>query len=138
LEQVKYLCEHYRFAADQRLKVFNFFVVLTMFVEGGIFTAVEKNFHPLILALLGGFVMILVTVFWLMDVRSRELLRLAVPALQNLEQQYPEEARIFSNDAIRRGEIARYTFAYRVLLVGQLIFGFGVAAYGLYHWYITP
>ncbi|GAB2893851.1 hypothetical protein [Microbulbifer echini] len=138
MEQGRYLCEHYRFAADQRLKVINFFVILTMFVEGGIFTAMEKNFHPLILALLGGSVVILVTVFWLMDIRSRQLLRLAVPALKNLEQDYPEEARIFSNDAIQRGGVARYTFAYRVLLVGQLIFGFGVAAYGLHHWYFLP
>jgi len=137
LEQGQYLCEHYRFAADQRLKVFNFFVILTMFVEGGIFTAVEKDFHPLILALLGGFVVILVTVFWLMDIRSRQLLKLAVPALKTLEQDYPEEARIFSNDAIRRGDLARYTFAFRVLLAGQLVFGMGVAAYGLHHWYVT-
>lgn len=137
MEQGQYLCEHYRFAADQRLKVFNFFVILTMFVEGGIFTAVEKDFHPLILALLGGFVVILVTVFWLMDIRSRQLLKLAVPALKTLEQDYPEEARIFSNDAIRRGDLARYTFAFRVLLAGQLVFGMGVAAYGLHHWYVT-
>ncbi|WP_444929405.1 hypothetical protein ACJJIF_16435 [Microbulbifer sp. SSSA002] len=133
MEQGQYLCEHYRFAADQRLRVFNFFVVLTMFVEGGIFTAVEKDFHPLILALLGGFVVILVTVFWLMDIRSRQLLKLAVPALKTLEMGFPEEARIFSNDAIRRGEVARYTFAFRVLLVGQLFFGLGVASYGIYH-----
>ncbi|WP_444892624.1 hypothetical protein ACJJIE_18675 [Microbulbifer sp. TRSA001] len=138
MEQGQYLCDHYRFAADQRLKVFNFFVVLTMFVEGGIFTAMEKEFHPLILALLGGFVVILVTVFWLMDIRSRQLLKLAVPALKTLEMGFPEEARIFSNDAIRRGDLARYTFAFRVLLVGQLFFGLGVASYGIYHWYISP
>ncbi|AWF79651.1 hypothetical protein BTJ40_01725 [Microbulbifer sp. A4B17] len=138
MEQGQYLCDHYRFAADQRLKVFNFFVVLTMFVEGGIFTAMEKDFHPLILALLGGFVVILVTVFWLMDIRSRQLLKLAVPALKTLEMGFPEEARIFSNDAIRRGDLARYTFAFRVLLVGQLFFGLGVASYGIYHWYIAP
>ncbi|BBM00957.1 hypothetical protein [Microbulbifer sp. GL-2] len=92
----------------------------------------------MILALLGGFVVILVTVFWLMDIRSRQLLKLAVPALKTLEQDYPEEARIFSNDAIRRGDLARYTFAFRVLLAGQLVFGMGVAAYGLHHWYVTP
>ncbi|MCO1334138.1 hypothetical protein MO867_07250 [Microbulbifer sp. OS29] len=138
MEQGQYLCEHYRFAADQRLKVFNFFVILTMFVEGGIFTAVEKDFHPLILALLGGFVVILVTIFWLMDIRSRQLLKLAVPALKTLEMGFPEEARIFSNDAIRRGDLARYTFAFRVLLTGQLIFGLGVASYGFYHWYLSP
>ncbi|MDP5210961.1 MULTISPECIES: hypothetical protein [unclassified Microbulbifer] len=138
MDQGQYLCEHYRFAANQRLKVFNFFVVLTMFVEGGIFTAVEKNFHPLILALLGGLVIIVVTVFWLMDIRSRQLLKLAVPALKRLEQEYPEEARIFSNDAVRRGDVARYTFAFRILLVGQLLFGLSVATYGLHHWYIAP
>lgn len=135
MNERQYLCEHYRFNAEQRLKGFNFFVVLSMFAEGGIFTAVEKGFHPLSLALLGGFVVILSTIFWLVDTRSRELLSLAVPGLKELEQQMPEKARLFTRDSERRGVLARYTFAFRALLIGQFLFGSGVAAYGLYHWW---
>jgi hypothetical protein len=138
LNELQYLCEHYRFNAEQRLKGFNFFVVLTMFAEGGIFTAVEKGFHPLILALLGGFVVILSTVFWLVDARSRELLGLAVPGLRQLEQALPEKSRLFCLDKENRGSFARYTFAIRALLIGQFIFGTGVAAYGLYSWIFLP
>ncbi|MCX2795597.1 hypothetical protein Q2E61_01490 [Microbulbifer thermotolerans] len=134
MDEQQYLCEHYRFNAEQRLKGFNFFVILSMFAEGGIFTAVEKSFHPLSLALLGGFVVILSVVFWLVDARSRELLNLAVPALKRLEQELPETSRIFSRDSVKKGVFIRYTFAIRALLIGQLLFGAGVACYGLYHW----
>ncbi|WP_323845807.1 hypothetical protein [Microbulbifer magnicolonia] len=133
----QYLCEHYRFNAEQRLKGFNFFVVLSMFAEGGIFTAVEKGFHPLSLALLGGFVVILSAVFWLVDARSRQLLSLAVPGLKQLEQELPEKSRIFSRDSAQKGAVVRYTFAIRALLIGQFIFGAGVACYGLYHWILS-
>lgn len=130
--------EHYRFNAEQRLKGFNFFVVLSMFAEGGIFTAVEKGFHPLSLALLGGFVVILVVVFWLVDARSRQLLSLATPGLKALEQDLPEKSRPFTRDRHRRGTLVRYTFAIRSLLVAQFIFGTGVAVYGLYQWGFAP
>lgn len=134
MNETQYLCEHYRFNAEQRLRGFNFFVVLSIFVEGGIFTAVEKGFHPLILALLGGFVVILSTVFWLVDARSRELLSLAVPGLKLFEEALPERSRVFTRDSERRGVLVRYTFAIRALLIGQFIFGAGVAGYGLYQW----
>jgi len=134
LNEFQYLCDHYRFNAEQRLKGFNFFVVLTMFAEGGIFTAVEQGFHPLILALLGGFVVILSTVFWLVDARSRQLLSLAVPGLKQLERELPESCRLFCRDGDQRGVFARYTFAFRALLIGQFLFGSGVIGYGLYRW----
>lgn len=138
MNKQQYLCEHYRFNAEQRLKGFNFFVVLSMFAEGGIFTAVEKEFHPLSLALLGGFVVILCAVFWLVDARSRELLSLSVPGLKQLEKDFPESSRLFTRDSERRGSLVRYTFAIRLLLIGQFVFGVGVAAYGLHLWIFTP
>ncbi len=136
LNQQQYLCEHYRFNAEQRLKAFNFFVVLSIFAEGGIFTAVEKGFHPLILTLLGGFVLILCCVFWLVDTRSRQLLALAKPGLKLVEQELPPAARIFTRDSEERGPLVRFTFAIRALLAAQFIFGAGVAIYGLWQWLV--
>ncbi|WP_295800756.1 hypothetical protein [uncultured Microbulbifer sp.] len=130
MNEQQYLCEHYRFNAEQRLKGFNFFVVLSMFADGGVFTAVEKGFAPLILVLLGGFVVIVSAVFWVVDARSRQLLSLAVPGLRALELNFPEEARLFALDARSHGRIVRYTFAIRALILGQFVFGCGVVAYG--------
>lgn len=131
MNEQQYLCDHYRFNAEQRLKAFNFFVVLSMFADGGVFTAVEKGFHPLILLLLGGFVVIVSAVFWLMDLRSRQLLNLAVPGLRALEQVLPEQARVFSRDLHSQGYLVRYTVAIRALLIGQFVFGTGVVLYGV-------
>lgn len=138
LNQQQYLCDHYRFTAEQRLKGFNFFVVLSIFAEGGIFTAVEKGFHPLILTLLGGFVLILCCVFWLVDARSRQLMALAKPGLKLVEQDLPPQARLFTRDTEERGTIVRFTFAIRALLLAQFLFGAGVAAYGLWRWLVLP
>ena len=130
MNEQQYLCEHYRFNAEQRLKAFNFFVVLSMFADGGVFTAVEKGFHPLILVLLGGFVVIVSGVFWVMDLRSRELLNLAVPGLRAIEQDLPEEARVFSRDLRTQHRFIRYTFAIRALILGQFLCGSAVVTYG--------
>ncbi|MBB5211323.1 hypothetical protein [Microbulbifer hydrolyticus] len=130
MNEQQYLCEHYRFNAEQRLKAFNFFVVLSMFADGGVFTAVEKGFHPLILVLLGGFVVIVSCVFWVMDLRSRELLNLAVPGLRAIEQDLPEEARVFSRDLRTQHRFIRYTFAIRALILGQFLCGSAVVTYG--------
>lgn len=132
MNEQQYLCEHYRFNAEQRLKVFNFFVVLSMFADGGVFAAVEKEFHPLILMLLGGFVVIVSVVFWLVDARSRQLLSLAVPGLKALEQNFSEEARVFARDSRSHGRVVRYTFAFRALIIGQLLFGGAVVAFGFF------
>ena len=130
MNEQQYLCDHYRFNAEQRLKAFNFFVVLSMFADGGVFTAVEKGFHPLILVLLGGFVVIVSAVFWVMDLRSRALLNLAVPGLRAIEQQLPEPARVFSRDLHTQHPFIRYTVAIRALILGQFLCGAAVVVYG--------
>lgn len=131
MNEQQYLCDHYRFNAEQRLKAFNFFVVLSMFADGGVFTAVEKGFHPLILVLLGGFVVIVSTVFWVMDMRSRQLLSLAVPGLRAVEEQLPEAARVFTRDLDSHSRCIRYTVAIRALILGQFLCGAAVVVYGL-------
>lgn len=82
-EERDYLWQHFEFNAGQRLKAFNFFVVLSVFANGGVFTAIDKAMHPFVFILIGAFVVVLATVFWVMDIRSRNLLLLAVPGLKS-------------------------------------------------------
>lgn len=134
MDEGQYLWDHFKFNADQRLKGFNFFVLLSIFADGGVFTALEKGLSPSLLTLLGFFIIILATVFWLVDTRSQQLLRLAIPGLKDFEKCFKPNSRLFELDANAQGIIVRYTFAFRALLFCQLLFGLGVVFYGLHRW----
>ena len=127
--------DHFKFNAEQRLRGFNFFVLLSIFADGGVFAALgNKNLDPRLLILLGSFIVLLAFVFWLVDSRSRQLLHLTIPALKEIEAAFPESHRLFAIDAVAQGTIVRYTFAIRILLGAQLLFGLGVAWLGAYRW----
>ncbi len=127
--------DHFKFNADQRLKGFNFFVLLSIFADGGVFAALgNKSLDPRLLVLLGSLIVLLAFVFWLVDTRSRQLLNLTIPALKEIEAAFSDSHRLFAIDALAQGTIIRYTFAIRILLGAQLLFGLGVAWLGAYRW----
>ena len=126
--------EHFKFNADQRLKAFNFFVLLSIFADGGVFTAIEQDLNSKLLLLLGLFTALLAVVFWLIDGRSRQLILITLPALKEIESEFPESWRLFALDAAKQGSIVRYTVAIRILLVAQLCFGIGLSLYEVLHW----
>lgn len=130
MDEKQLVWEHFKFNAEQRLKGFNFFVLLSIFADGGVFTALEKGFNPRLLILLGLFIVLLAIVFWLVDSRSRQLLNLTIPALKEVEATFPDKFKMFTLDEAKQGSIVRYTFAIRALLCAQLLFGLGVALYG--------
>jgi hypothetical protein len=132
MEGSQFIWEHFILNAEQRLKGFNFFVVLSIFANGGVFTAIEKQLHPILLLLLGLFIFVLAIVFWLVDTRSHNLIRLTIPALKEIESSFPESYRLFAIDAKEQGCFIRYTFAFRVLLTFQLLFGIGVIFYSFF------
>lgn len=134
-EERDYLWDHFVFNAEQRLKAFNFFVVFSVFANGGVFAAVEKSSHGSVFTLIGGFVWVLSVVFAMIDVRSQSLLKLAVPGLKEYEKQYPEHSRLFTRDAQRHTSLFRYTVAFRILFVMQFFFGLGTMLYGVVKWH---
>jgi|SRR4051812_1025662 hypothetical protein len=129
IDEYEYLWRHFAFNAEQRLKGFNFFVVLAVFADGGVFTALEQQAHWLVLLLLGGFVSVLAIVFWLIDCRSQALIALALPGLQEHESRLSARARIFANDS--PSVWVRYTTAFNILFVLQFLFGLGVMLYAV-------
>ena len=129
-----YLWQHFVFNAEQRLKAFNFFVVFSVFANGGFFAASEKSLPGAAFVLIGGFITVLSVVFAVIDVRSQSLLKLAVPGLIEYEKRFVEHSRLFARDAARHAGPLRYTIAFRVLFAMQLLFGVGVVAYGILKW----
>ncbi|WP_434457378.1 hypothetical protein JQR85_00230 [Stutzerimonas urumqiensis] len=125
---------HFKLNAEQRLRGFNFFVVLAIFADGGVLAALERGFSPGLLMLLGAFTVLLAVVFWLVDARSRQLLQLTIKALREIESEFPASYQLFALDAQGQHPVISYTFAIRALLIAQMGFGLGVMAYGLYQW----
>jgi hypothetical protein len=129
-EELQYLWEHFKFNADQRLRAFNFFVVFSVFADGGVFTALARDAHGMVLLLIGGFVFLLSLTFFLIDRRSQNLLRLGLPGLLELERRFPEHSRLFKLDKAKAPKLVRYTTAFGLLFAAQALFGLGVVAYG--------
>ncbi|WP_133502045.1 hypothetical protein [Cognatilysobacter terrigena] len=125
----QFVWDHFKFNAEQRLKSFNFFLLLSIFANGGVFTAIQNKVAPPVLSLLGGFLALLAVVFWLADSRSRQLIHLAIPALKEIEAAFPESHLLFAIDAAKQGRLVRYTFAFRSLMLCQFVFGICVAAH---------
>ncbi|MGK9066364.1 hypothetical protein [Stutzerimonas chloritidismutans] len=125
---------HFKLNAEQRLRGFNFFVVLAIFADGGVLAALERGFSAGVLTLLGAFTVLLAMVFWLVDARSRQLLQITITALKEIEAEYPASHRLFAIDALGQSRVISYTFAIRALLIAQMGFGLGVLGYGVYDW----
>lgn len=126
MSEWEYLWDHFKFNAEQRLKAFNFFVLLSIFANGGVFTAIEKKFDPLIILFLGFFIIGLAIVFLLVDLRSQHLLGLTSIGLKELEKAFPEHSRLFELDSRREYKFIRYSFAFHALIVFQLLLGLGI------------
>ena len=124
--------EHFKLNAEQRLKAFNFFLLLSIFTNGGVINAIDKHLSPWLLLLLGTFLCILSSVFWIADSRSKQLLALSVEAMLNIEKSYPDACQIFRLDAENRRTFVRYRVAFATLLIVQFAFGLGVVAYSAY------
>lgn len=135
MNESQFIWEHFKFNADQRLKSFNFFVLLSIFADGGVFTALQKSMAPQVLTLMGAFICLLAIVFWLVDSRSQNLLKLTIPALKEIETAFSEKAQLFRIDGLNQGKFVRYTFAIRTLLVCQFLLGLGVIIFGSKTWF---
>lgn len=134
LSPEQYLFEHWKFNVDQRLKTFNFFVVFSIFANGGVFTAFERCTHPVVLFLLGGFVVILALVFGMMDARCRALLSMIKRGLGDYESGLPPHFRPFEADRATRSPLLRFTVAFNALFTLQCLFGLITVAYAVAAW----
>lgn len=127
----EFMWEHFKFNAEQRLKAFNYFVLLSIFANGGVISGLTTRVPPLIIMVLGGLLCILSVVFCIADNRSKGLLALSIGALRKIESEFPPECQIFRLDMERRHSAIRYSTAIAVLLATQFLFGLVVAGYGL-------
>jgi hypothetical protein len=132
-DEKDYLWEHFKFNADQRIKAFNFFVVFSVFSNGGAFAAFEKGYSSSLTTAIGIFIIVLAIIFFAIDRRSRHLTNLAIPGLIAFEQQLEDpQFRLFYIDRNEQSKIFRYSVAFNTLYITEIIFGAFVIYFGLH------
>jgi hypothetical protein len=74
-------------------------------------------------------------IFWMIDERSRGLLKVTKSGLKKCEANLDTKAQLFTIDEDRSHKWIAYTFAFRILFGFQFAFGAFVTAYGLCKWH---
>jgi len=131
MDEQNFLWEHFKLHADQRMKAFNFFVILSIFANGGAFTAIEKQLTPSFIVILGVFIVSLSCIFWIVDSRSHALINLTMPGLIEFEREFKKGCKPFTEDPNKRSRFFRYTYAFRALFVLQIFIGLYVTLYAI-------
>lgn len=80
--------DYFQFHAQQRLTTFNFFMILSSLLIGGMVTTFQKEFRvPALGAGVGVLLMLMSFVFWKLDARNKVLIKNAEDGLRDLEAQ---------------------------------------------------
>ena len=83
---------------------------------------------------MGFFVCLLSFIFWMIDERSRGLLKVTKSGLVKCEANVETKAQLFTLDEGRSHKWIAYTTAFSILFGFQFLFGAFVFGYGLCKW----
>lgn len=121
--------KHFEVIAEQRLKTFNFYVILLAASVGAALAALEHNAGPYIIFICGLFSIDAGAIFLVVEIRSRRLLEVPKSVLTTLKigDHWPEELRLFSVDNLRQSGLTRkgvsYSAAFRLTMIAHIVFG---------------
>jgi hypothetical protein len=104
--------KYFTLNADQRLRTFNFYLITTGLVVGGLLTYLKDARSPIVI-MLGGFVLtVLSVIFWLLDRRVKEFIDCGRDILMGIEQApsspIAEKFRIFLKQHERTLELQKH------------------------------
>jgi hypothetical protein len=97
-ETRKYILEDWKLKADQRLRTFNFFLLVYGVITAGLLTFIKDSKYPWIAAPGGLWLAVISYVFWRIDCRSRMMLVNSEEIFRKLEERLPSDYRVFSRD----------------------------------------
>ncbi|WP_395746629.1 hypothetical protein [Prosthecobacter sp.] len=133
-ERFDYAWKHFALIADQRIKTFNFYIIVLLAAFGGTISNLVRSDLPRHDFCLIGFAHICAAViFWAIDSRSCRMLQVAVDALTEIESSPAFEGKIklMLEDRKRNKHglwhLLSYRVAFKATFVLQLIFGFALA-----------
>ena len=121
----EYAWKHFTVIAEQRLKTFNFYIIIVAASIAATVAAVEKTKAFWLIFSCGVLHIVCAAVFFLIDERSRRLINIPKQRLIIFEEQ--NEWELFRKDTtLQKGwwnKVASYTAAFRAAFLSQAIFG---------------
>lgn len=148
---MEHLWRYFALHAQQRISVFNFFVVLSGVITAGIGGALQAG-RPLLflVGVLGLFLTILSFIFWRLDQRNSDLIKISEEALRKGEEAcLPHYARIFVRESIvgtsqalteDRAPQTTWTFrkSFRLIFIVMGLSGIFASGHSIYRWFYEP
>src|SRR5258708_18441824 len=83
----EYTWSYFALHADQRIKTFNFFLIVAGLLAGGITTLLKDNGYARLVSPFGVLLTIFSFVFWKLDYRNKQLVKNAEEAIKYLDSQ---------------------------------------------------
>ena len=113
-----YAWSYFSFHADQRMKTFNFFLIVAGLLASGIVSLIHESSPPWLVSPFGLALTVLCVLFWKLDERNRVLIENGEVALKYLDSlhntsesgQPPNELRIFERDEFNHQGKSRSIF----------------------------
>jgi hypothetical protein len=138
-DQFDYAWKHFSFLADQRLKTFNYYIVLLAASMAGNIAVFDKMLKPKPVIAFGIWHIFIGLMFLLVDLRNRELIEGPRKSLRYFEKHKSWRGpKPMSDDYKRmarmRGGVS-HTFAFRLTFLVQMAFGVGVLVYSYYRFF---
>jgi hypothetical protein len=101
-----YVWKYWAFHADQRLRTFNFFILVVSVLLAGVFTYIKDARYPAYASPAGFLLAFSCYVFWRLDCRNRMLIQHAEGILKSIEQEIavnlvPEDRQLFSHEDVK-------------------------------------
>jgi hypothetical protein len=120
-----YAWKHFTLIADQRLKTFNFYIIIVAAFTAATVAGFDKANHFWLMVACGLLHVVCSAVFFLIDERSRRLVNTPKQALIAIEADNGWE--LFQRDVLLQSacwnKITSYTGAFRLAFVAQCLFG---------------
>ena len=129
-ERLDYAWKHFALIADQRMKTFNFYVIiLAGSFTGTVAALMREGAHHRTFCLIGTAHLLIAVIFAVIDERSCRILRISADALAAIEQSpaFAGQSLLIQEDRIRNKKGLRYLISYRsafrAAFFAQLAFG---------------
>jgi hypothetical protein len=132
-EMLDHAWRYFELHANQRMSLFNFFLVLSSFVAAGLGASLQlRGAFELLGSVLGLLLAVVSFTFWKLDQRSSFLIRHAERAMAEIENAFSISApRLFSSEVHLTAKAASYRYHPRRLWTYGAAFRFVFAVMGL-------
>lgn len=127
-ERLDYAWKHFALLADQRIKNFNFYVLVLLAAFGGTITSMPLRLPETDYRMIGMMNIFAALIFWALEARSCRLLDIPIAALLEIERSpaFEGKAKLLLNDQTTKTRLQRaisYRGAFRAAFLAQIIFG---------------